>query len=112
MFDKVKFYQSVALLKSFKANLPEKHVAPSEVDHYHSYLSDLQEQVGIDLSKFRIPDSAIKFVGTSAIAFTSNRPTQVSGYKACDAHVFRRQLDALTLFIDTYLDDLKSNNHG
>ena len=113
MFDKIKFLKAAALLKSFKGNLPKGDIDLNHVDDYHQYLTALQEQIGIDLDEFRIPKSAHKQRATpNSVSFDmfghmSGEPYSYHPY--CDGDAFRRQLDAVILFIDAYLPGLQSN---
>lgn len=113
MFDRVKFLKASALLKSFKGNLPKgDKIELNHVDDYHSYLSQLEEQVKLDLTEFRIPKGALK----SEEVLTGLLHAGAGGMQAvtetkwhCDPDVFRRQLDATLIFIETYMQDLEAN---
>jgi hypothetical protein len=113
MFDKIKFFKAAALLKSFKSNLPKgDEIELNHVEDYHSCLLQLEEQVNVKLTEFRIPASAIKskevLTGLSqGRAGEWHGSTRTEEY--CDPDVFRRQLDAVILFIDAYLPGLQSN---
>lgn len=114
MLDKVKFYQSSALLKSFRQHIPSGFADPALVEDYHSYLSDLQGLIEIDLSKFRVPSSAIKTTTSQPYASRFIRRMRVEPRQQpiirthCDADVLKRQVDAVLIFIETYLQDLKA----
>lgn len=111
--DKIKFYKASALIKSIKSNLPEgDELEMNHVEDYHSNLRYLEEQIRLDLAEFQIPPSAIKTrdvltgLGQSRTG-EWHGSTRTEEY--CDAYIFRKQLDALVLFIDAYLEDLRAS---
>jgi hypothetical protein len=114
MFDKIKFYQAAALIRAIRANLPEGLVWMNHVDDYHSALSKLEELIKVDLSDFRIPESAItrskvrRDTYAGGFRFTKD-PETVPVKPYCDPIVFKRQLEAVHIFIETYMQDLQSN---
>jgi hypothetical protein len=114
MFDKIKFLKASALLKSFKSNLPEgDEIELNYVDDYHSYLLQLGEQVKQDLSEFQIPTSAIKSKDVlKGIKYGQRGQSyyDTTVYQYCDPDVFRRQLDAVLIFIDTYMAELNAQH--
>ena len=101
--DKIKFLKISALLSGLKLNLPVGDVELNHVEDFHSLLTELQEQVGTDLSEFRIPPSAIK---TRAIPLTvsyvfgqpQSEPYEYQPY--CDEKVFKKQVDAVLIFVE------------
>jgi hypothetical protein len=107
--DKVKIYKALALLNSFRDNLPKGNIEMNHVEDYHLLLGSLQEQVGETLDEFRIPKSAFKqreipqSFSMDAYGNTYGDPYRYEPY--CDGHVFKRQLDALAWFIDARLAD-------
>lgn len=111
--DKIKFFKVSALLKSFKGNLPKGNIDLNHVEDYHSYLTSLQEIIRVDLSEFRIPKSAIKERAiphsVSVDEWGNVYGTPYTYHPYCDGDAFRRHLDAVLQFIETYMQDLTAS---
>lgn len=108
--DKLKFYKASTLLKSLRANLPKGDIGLNHVEDYHSFLDTIEDQIKTDLSEFRIPKSALKShaipntVSYDMSGHALGEPYSYLPY--CDGDAFRSRIDAVILFIDTYMDDL------
>lgn len=107
--DKIKFFKASSTLKAFRDNVPQGDIELNHVDDLHSLLDTLQEQIGESLDEFRIPKSALKdreipqSFSMDAYGNTYGDPYRYIPY--CDRDVFKRQINAVILFIDTHLAD-------
>jgi hypothetical protein len=96
--------QTILVLRSYRNNLSERALDRSDVDEYHSRLETLQEELGRDLSNFRIPPSAIKSrdipqsFGMDMFGTTYGEPYYTEHY--IPAATFKTYLDALIDHLD------------
>jgi DNA-binding PadR family transcriptional regulator len=103
-----KLDKTLALLRSFRNNLPKRALDLSDKDEYHSLLATAAKELKCDLDDFRIPDSAIKSrkiaqsFSMDMFGTTYGEPYRIEHYIPPDA--FKRQLDALINFLDRKRD--------
>lgn len=96
-----KFNQAVSKFGAFADSLPtSREIQPNYIALYHRLLTDIQTELGQDLSYFKIPQSEMKL--ESEGDFDEWDEWQQTGTKAvCERAIFLTHLNGAIGFIDT-----------
>jgi hypothetical protein len=98
-----KTFKTVALIESFRNNLPKRELKMSDVSEYHSLLREAEKELQYDLAAFRIPSTAFESreipTSVSFDAFGHPSSDRFPVEQFCRIEPFKRKIDALLVFL-------------